>query len=96
MMKRQTARASKPLGPNEIGIDNFNFTPPVLTVKAGSKITWINNDDVPHLIVNVQNKFKQSPVLDTDQTFSTTLTRPGTYNYFCSLHPKMQGTIVVK
>jgi plastocyanin len=46
--------------------------------------------------VNVQNKFKQSPVLDTDQTFSTTLTRPGTYNYFCSLHPKMQGTIVVK
>jgi 3',5'-cyclic-AMP phosphodiesterase len=96
MMKRQTARASKPLGPSEIGIDNFNFTPPVLTVKAGSKVTWINNDDVPHLIVNVQNKFKQSPVLDTDQTFSTTLTRPGTYNYFCSLHPKMQGTIVVK
>jgi plastocyanin len=64
-------------------------------VKAGTKVTWINNDDVPHLIVNVQNKFKQSTVLDTDQKFSVTLTKPGTYNYFCSLHPKMQGTIVV-
>ncbi|MDB4874289.1 MAG: metallophosphoesterase [Gemmatimonadetes bacterium] len=95
MMKRQTARTTNPLGPDEIGIDNFNFTPQVLTVKRGTKITWINNDDVPHLIVNVQNKFKQSPVLDTDQRFSTTLSTPGTYKYFCSLHPKMQGTIVV-
>jgi Icc protein len=95
MMKRQTARKTNPLGPDEIGIDNFNFTPQVLTVKRGTKITWINNDDVPHLIVNVQNKFRQSPVLDTDQRFSTTLSTPGTYKYFCSLHPKMQGTIVV-
>jgi plastocyanin len=95
MMKRKTARASAPLGPNEIGIDNFNFTPPTLTVKAGTKVTWINTDDVPHLIVNVQNKFKQSAVLDTDQKFSVTLTTPGTYNYFCSLHPKMQGVVIV-
>jgi plastocyanin len=94
-MKRKTARASAPLGPNEIGIDNFNFTPPTLTVKAGTKVTWINTDDVPHLIVNVQNKFKQSAVLDTDQKFSVTLTTPGTYNYFCSLHPKMQGVVIV-
>ena len=67
-MKRKTARASAPLGPNEIGIDNFNFTPPTLTVKAGTTVSWINTDDVPHLIVNVQNKFKQSAVLDTDQS----------------------------
>ena len=91
----QDARASAPLGPNEIGIDNFSFTPPTLTVKAGTKVTWINNDDVPHLIVNVQSKFKPSPVLDTDQRFSATLTKPGTYNYFCSLHPKMQGVVIV-
>jgi plastocyanin len=51
---------------------------------------------VPHLIVNVQNKFKQSTVLDTDQKFSATLTKPGTYNYFCALHPKMQGVVIVK
>ena len=96
MMRRKTERKSVALGPNEIGIDNFQFTPPILTVKAGTKITWINGDDVPHLIVNTQNKFKQSSVLDTDQRFSTTLTKPGTYDYFCSLHPKMQGKIIVQ
>jgi plastocyanin len=93
-MKRNARRAMK-LGPTDIGIDNFNFTPPTLTVAKGTKVTWINNDDVPHLIVNVQNRFKQSAVLDTDQKFSATLTAPGTYNYFCSLHPKMQGKIIV-
>jgi plastocyanin len=46
--------------------------------------------------VNVQNRFRQSPILDTDQRFSTTLTKPGTYDYFCSLHPQMQGRIVVQ
>jgi 3',5'-cyclic-AMP phosphodiesterase len=95
MMRRQAARKAAPLGPNQIGIDNFNFTPRTITVRAGTEVTWINNDDVPHLIVNVQNKFKQSPVLDTDQRYSTTLSKPGTYTYFCSLHPKMQGAIVV-
>ncbi|MEP6494100.1 MAG: cupredoxin domain-containing protein [bacterium] len=96
MMKRQANKKNVVLAPNQIGVDNFNFTPPILTVKAGTKVEWINNDDVPHLIVNVQNKFKQSPVLDTDQRYATTLTKPGTYNYFCSLHPKMQGTIIVQ
>lgn len=94
MMRRQTARKAMPLGPNQIEIDNFNFTPQTLTVSAGTEVTWINNDDVPHLIVNVQGKFKQSPVLDTDQRFSAMLPKPGTYPYYCSLHPKMQGTIV--
>ena len=93
-MKRNARKAVK-LGPTEIGIDNFNFTPPTLTVTKGAKVTWINNDDVPHLIVNVQNRFKQSAVLDTDQKFNVTLTTPGTYDYFCSLHPKMQGKIIV-
>ena len=95
MMRRQS-RKRVTLGPNEIGIDNFNFTPPVLTVKPGTKVTWINNDDVPHLIVNVQGAFKPSSVLDTDQRFSAALNKPGTYDYFCSLHPKMQGKIVVR
>jgi 3',5'-cyclic-AMP phosphodiesterase len=95
MMRRQAARKAAPLAANEIGIDNFNFTPTPLTVKRGTKVVWINSDDVPHLIVNVQRKFKQSPVLDTDQRFSVTLTAPGTYDYFCALHPKMQGRIIV-
>jgi 3',5'-cyclic-AMP phosphodiesterase len=96
MMRQKSARRATPLAPNQIGIDNFQFSPHTLTVKPGTTITWINNDDVPHLIVNVQRAFRQSPVLDTDQRFSATLTKRGTYSYFCSLHPQMQGTIVVK
>ena len=95
MLRRQAARRATPLGPTEIGIDNFNFTPRVLTVPRGTTVTWINSDDVPHLIVNVERRFKQSPVLDSDQRFSARLTTPGAYNYFCALHPKMQGKIVV-
>lgn len=94
MMRRQTTRHA-PLGANEIGIDNFQFLPPALQVKRGTTVTWINNDDVPHLIVNVERRFKQSSVLDTAQRFSAQLTRSGTYNYFCALHPKMQGKIIV-
>ena len=95
-MSRQSTKKSITLAPNEIGIDNFKFAPNPLTVKAGTKVIWINNDDVPHLIVNVQNKFRQSPVLDTNQRFAVTLTKPGTYDYFCSLHPMMTGRIIVQ
>ncbi len=96
MMRRRTERKSIALGANEIAIDNFQFTPPELTVAAGTTVTWINNDDVPHLIVSTKNAFKQSPILDTDKRFSATLAKPGTYDYFCSLHPKMVGKIVVR
>ena len=85
-----------PRAPNEIGIDNFSFTPRVLAVKHGTRVTWTNNDDVPHLIVNVQQRFEASPVLDTSQRYSVTLTRRGMYDYFCSLHPKMTGKIWVQ
>jgi 3',5'-cyclic-AMP phosphodiesterase len=82
--------------PNEIGIDNFQFTPPTLEVKAGTRVAWVNDDDVPHLIASSTGKFKSSQVLDTGGRFELTLAKAGTYPYFCSLHPKMQGTIVVK
>jgi len=95
MRQRRATRKSIALGPNEIAIDNFQFTPRDLTVKAGTKVTWINNDDVPHLIVSTDGRFKPSAVLDTDQRFSVTLTKPGTYKYYCSLHPQMQGTDIV-
>jgi plastocyanin len=96
MMKRDARRPAAAHGANEIGIDNFAFAPATLTVKAGTKVVWINDDDVPHLIVNTEGKFKPSPLLDTNQRFSATLTAPGTYRYFCSLHPQMQGKIVVE
>jgi plastocyanin len=95
MMKR-SGRPAVAHGPNEIGIDNFAFKPATLTVKRGTKVVWINDDDVPHLIVSTEGKFKSSPLLDTNGRFSATPTAPGTYKYFCSLHPQMQGTIVVE
>jgi plastocyanin len=94
--ERSAGRAKATLGPNEIGIDNFSFGPPLLKVRRGTKVTWVNDDDVPHLIVSVQQRFKASPVLDTGQRYATTLTAPGTYDYFCSIHPKMTGKIVVE
>jgi plastocyanin len=93
-MTRRQSHKTAALGPTEIGIDNFNFTPATLNVTAGDTVTFLNGDVVPHLIVIVQGRFKQSPVLDTDQRYSVTIKAAGTYNYFCSLHPKMQGTII--
>jgi plastocyanin len=79
----------------DVKIDNFSFGPPELTVTAGTTITWTNRDDIPHTVVNPANVFK-SKVLDTDDRFSFTFTTPGTYPYFCSIHPKMTGTVVVR
>jgi plastocyanin len=76
-------------------IDNFTFTPARLTVKAGTTVTWRNEDDIPHTVTSATRLFK-SKALDTDDSFSLTFTEPGTYEYFCSLHPRMTGTIVVE
>src|SRR5437870_12487082 len=81
---------------NTIEIKDFNFNPKTLTVKSGEKITWINRDEEPHTIVSVDKQFKKSPPLDTDQEFTITAGVPGTYTYFCSVHPKMTGTIIVE
>ena len=81
---------------NRIEIKDFAFNPQTLTVKSGEKVTWINRDDEPHTIVSVEKQFKKSTALDTDQEFTITAGAPGTYTYFCSVHPKMTGTIVVE
>ncbi len=77
-----------------VRIDNFTFTPATLTVKIGTTVTWTNGDDIPHTVVATDKSFK-SKVLDTDDRFSVTFTRPGTVSYFCSLHPHMTGKIIV-
>lgn len=83
-------------GKNKIEIKDFAFNPATLMVKSGEKITWINRDEEPHTVVSVEKQFKKSSALDTDQEFSITAGAPGTYTYFCSVHPKMTGTIVVE
>jgi plastocyanin len=80
-----------------INIDNFTFSPAVVTVKAGTKVVWINRDDIPHLVTDAaQKRAYKSPALDTGDAFSFVFATPGTYKYFCALHPMMQGTVVVK
>jgi plastocyanin len=79
----------------EVRIDNFSFTPSTVTVPAGTHVRWINRDDIPHTVVSDDKAFK-SKALDTDEQFSFTFSKPGTYKYFCSLHPKMTATIVVQ
>ena len=80
---------------NRIEIKDFAFNPQTITVKSGETVTWINRDDEPHTIVSVGKQFKKSTALDTDQEFTLTVGAPGTYDYFCSVHPKMTGMIVV-
>jgi len=80
---------------NTIEIKDFAFNPQTITVKSGEKVTWTNRDEEPHTIVSVEKQFKKSSALDTDQTFTITAGAPGTYTYFCSVHPKMTGTIIV-
>src|SRR5436305_15131401 len=81
---------------NKIEIKDFMFNPPILTVKSGETITWINRDDEPHTVVSVGKTFQKSSALDTDQEFTITVYAPGTYEYFCSVHHKMTGKIVVE
>jgi plastocyanin len=79
----------------EVKIDNFSFGPQTITVHVGATVTWTNRDDIPHTSVSTDGVFK-SKVLDTDEKFSYTFTKAGTYPYFCSVHPKMTGQIVVQ
>ena len=83
--------------PNGVTISNFAFDPPILTVAPGTRVTWTNKDEEPHTIVGAGNDtpFK-SEGLDTGDSFGFTFAKPGTYKYFCSIHPHMVGQIVVK
>jgi len=92
---RSVNAAQEGSAPNAVTIDSFSFAPMQMEIPAGTQVTWINKDDVPHTVVSVDHKFK-SRALDTDEKFSFTFQDPGTYEYFCSVHPKMTGKIVVK
>jgi plastocyanin len=79
----------------QVKIDNFVFSPNPVTVPAGTTVRWINQDDIPDNVVAEDKSFK-SKVMDTDESFTYTFSKPGTYTYFCSIHPKMTGKIVVQ
>ena len=90
-----SARAAETEVKIEVKIDNFTFAPQRIVVQAGTTVTWTNADDAPHTVVSTTKLFKSS-ALDTTDKFSFTFATPGTYEYFCSLHPHMTGTVVVE
>jgi plastocyanin len=92
---RSLAAAQEQAKPSAVSIDNFSFTPMELTISAGTPVTWTNKDDLPHTIVSVDHGFK-SQALDTGEKFSFTFQDSGTFEYFCSIHPKMVAKIIVK
>jgi plastocyanin len=79
----------------QVVVDNFSFTPAAAAVPVGTTVTWTNHDDIPHNVVSPEQKFK-SPVLDTDEMFSHKFEAAGTYKYYCSIHPRMTGQVVVR
>jgi len=95
---QKPARSAEVMAPStEVVIDNFTFDPPKLTINPGTKVTWINHDDVPHTATSsVKPRAFDSGTLDTDQKFSFVFTTPGTYDYFCAVHPKMTAQVIVK
>jgi len=81
----------------EVKIDNFTFGPAALTVPVGTTVTWTNKDDIPHNVVSTDDpKAFKSKVLDTNEKFSFTFSKPGTFTYFCSIHPKMTAKVIVQ
>ncbi|MBV9573723.1 MAG: cupredoxin family copper-binding protein [Acidobacteriales bacterium] len=92
--KSNTAgRSTAPV--TEVKIDNFTFTPGDITVKAGTQVTWINHDDIPHTVDSTDGKFR-SDALDTDEKFQFRFTQPGEYPFYCRMHPRMTGKIIVQ
>lgn len=87
--------AARTEGTNEVGIDNFTFSPNVLTIAPGTEVTWTNHDDIPHSIV-IPSIQARSKAIDTDKEFTFKFDKAGNFAYICGLHPHMQGKIVVK
>jgi amicyanin len=89
-----TADSPAPQGGTAVSISNFKFNPATLTVPVGATVTWTNQDEEPHTVAGKDGSF-HSPGMDTHGTYSFTFTTPGSYDYICSIHPFMTGTVVV-
>jgi plastocyanin len=97
VQKGYVASAQEKMSTIEVKIDNFSFGPVTRTVPVGTTVTWTNRDDIPHTVVSTDDsKTFKSKVLDTDEKFSFTFSKAGTYTYFCSIHPKMTGKVIVQ
>lgn len=89
------APAPAPAGPNAVNITNFAFAPATLTVPVGATVTWTNRDEEPHTVVSSDGSTFSSPGMGTGGTYTFTFTNAGSFDYVCSIHPFMHGTVVV-
>lgn len=89
-----SASGSDPVSGDAIGIDNFAFVPATLTIPVGSTVTWINHDEEPHTVAASDGSF-HSPGMGSQASYSHTFPAPGKFDYVCSIHPFMHGTVVV-
>jgi plastocyanin len=95
--RKAPAEASAPVAEKQVVIENFTFSPREITVAPGTRVTWVNRDDVPHTATSsVKPRTFDSGALDTDDTFSFVFEAPGTYEYFCAVHPHMTGKVIVR
>lgn len=90
------ADATAKAAASQVEIRNFAFAPNSMTVPVGTRVVWTNRDEEPHVITSAGKQFASSPALDTSDTYAVTFSKPGTYAYFCSIHPMMVGTIIVQ
>ena len=93
---RTSHAENTPAGTVEVKIDNFTFAPDPVTVPVGTVVKWTNRDDIPHTVVSDDKSTFKSKAMDTDDSFTYKFDKPGTYTYFCSIHPKMVAKVIVK
>ncbi|HET7223256.1 MAG TPA: cupredoxin domain-containing protein [Rhodanobacteraceae bacterium] len=96
LLVASVAHAANPATTYRVGIRDFQFQPRQIVVPVHARVTWTNHDEEPHIVTSVGDTFHSSPALDTNDHYSATFDKPGTYTYFCSIHPQMTGTIVVR
>lgn len=90
------AATAKSVKPTVVDIRDFAFSPKTLTIPAGTRVVWTNRDDEPHVVVSAGHQFATSKALDTDDSYGVTFDHPGTYAYYCAIHPMMVGTVIVQ
>jgi len=91
-----SASTAKAVHTQQVEIRNFAFAPATLTVPAGTRVVWTNQDEEPHVITSAGAQFASSKGMDTSDSYAVTFSRPGTYAYYCSIHPMMVGTVIVQ
>jgi amicyanin len=91
-----SAKATDAMQTAKIEISNMQFTPARVVVKSGSQVTWVQQDAAPHVVMSSNSDELRSATLRSGESYTHTFSEPGTYEYYCSLHPSMKGTIVVE